>query len=212
MADDTSLLLFWTALAVLFGIYVLWKYLKPRNASQQQISTARASEDVKKARLKYFASNEEGRSNDAEHPPEQAELDADVLSIDPSTKHENVFEEEAGKEERDSGNTSLGSGALEPSVQYTKLIGGPSKMNGASQVENSGFDSETCSPVSRPLKTLEEVLSWRQGFDFFNVATVPLSENSRKMEKRPRTLVCHDMKGGYIEDRSVHWCNVVVSK
>ena len=207
MADDSLLLLFWTALAVLFGIYMLWKYLKPRNANQQRISTAQASENVNKARLKYFTGNEEVGSNQGSN---SAELEAYAASINSSTKHENVFEEEASKEEggsEESVDASLGSGTPEPSAQYTKVIEGPRKLNGTPQgVENSGFDPETGTPVSRPLKTLEEVLSWRQGFDFFNVATVPLTGHCRKMEKRPRTLVCHDMKGGYIEDRSVGQC------
>lgn len=196
MADDSLLILFWTALAVLFGIYVLWRYLKPRNANQQRITTSQTSEDVKKARLKYFTGNEEVGSN-------SADLVAGATSTDSSVKHENALEEETSKEERDSGKP-VNAGAFEPSVQYTKFIEGPSKMNGTSQVvEDSGFDPETGAPVSRPLKTLEELLSWRQGFDFFNVATVPLTEQNRTIEKRPRTLVCHDMKGGYIEDRSV---------
>ena len=195
MADDTLLILFWTALAVLFGIYALWKYLKPRNANQQRIATSQASEDVKKARLKYFTGNEGAGSNSADQI-------AAAASTHSSVKHDNSLEEEGSEEERDS-RKSVEIGALEPSVQYTKLIEGPSK-NGTSQVlENSSFDPETGAPVSRPLKTLEELLSWRQGFDFFNVATVPLTEQNRTIEKRPRTLVCHDMKGGYIEDRSV---------
>ena len=198
MADDSLLLFFWTGLAVLFGIFVLWKYLRPRNINHQRISTGQASENVKKARLKYFTGNAEVATDYAE-PVTAASADSD-------TKHENVLEEETSKDETNSetGASRLDTEALEPSVQYTKLIEGPSKMNyGASQVENSSYDAETDTPVTRPLKTLEEVLSWRQGFDFFNVATVPLSEQCRKMEKRPRTLVCHDMKGGYIEDRSV---------
>jgi len=195
MADDTLLILFWTALAVLFGIYVLWKYLQPRNSNQQRIATSQASEDVNKARLKYFTGNEEVGSN-------SADLGAAAASTDSSMKHGNALEEETSKEERDS-EKSVDTGAFEPSVQYTKFFEGPSKMNGTSQVENSGFDPETGAPVSQPLKTLEELLSWRQGFDFFNVATVPLTEQNRTIEKRPRTLVCHDMKGGYIEDRSV---------
>ena len=198
MAEDTSLILIWTALAMLFGIYALWKYLQPRNINQQRIATSQSSDDVKKARLKYFTGNEEVGSNSSE----LHELAAAVASTDSSMKHENASEEETTKEERDSAN-SVDTGAFEPSAQYTKFIEGPSKMNGTSQVENSGFDPETGAPVSRPLKTLEELFSWRQGFDFFNVATVPLTEQNRTVEKRPRTLVCHDMKGGYIEDRLV---------
>ena len=74
---------------------------------------------------------------------------------------------------------------------------------GAEQATGNSYDPKTGKPITQPLKTLHEVLSWTQGLDFFNVATIPLSEQCRKMEKRPRTLVCHDMKGGYIEDRSV---------
>jgi len=205
MADDTLLILFWTALAVLFGIFALWKYLQPRNAgNQQKIATSQASEDVNKARLKYFTDNEElvgSNSSFADLAAAAASPDS-LYSPKSSIKHENTLEEETSKEERDR-EKSVDTGASEPSVQYTKFIEGPSNMHGTSQVENSGFDPETGAPVSQPLKTLEELLSWRQGFDFFNVATVPLTEQNRTIEKRARTLVCHDMKGGYIEDRSV---------
>ena len=195
MADDTLLILVWTALAVLFGIYALWKYLQPRNAvNQQSIATSQASEDVNKARLKYFTGNEELVGSNS------ADLAVVAATNDSSTKHEDTLEEETSKEERDR-EKSVDTGTFEPSMQYTRFIEGPSKMNGTSEVENSGFDPATGAPVSQPLKTLEELLSWRQGFDFFNVATVPLTEQNRTIEKRARTLVCHDMKGGYIEDR-----------
>ena len=152
MAEDALLILFWTALVMLFGIYALWKYLKPRNANQQRIATSRSSDDIKKARLKYFTGNEEVGSNSSE-----LHVAAAAASTDTSMKDENVLEEETSKEERDSKN-SVDTGAFEPSVQYTKIIEGPSKMNSTSQVENSGFDPDTGAPISRPLKTLGEMI------------------------------------------------------
>jgi len=66
MADESLLLLFWTVLAVLGGLFALWKYLKPRNANLLRHSTSQASENVAKARLKYFASRQEVVSDSAE--------------------------------------------------------------------------------------------------------------------------------------------------
>ncbi|XP_035695169.1 cytosolic endo-beta-N-acetylglucosaminidase-like [Branchiostoma floridae] len=67
--------------------------------------------------------------------------------------------------------------------------------------------SDSLVPVSRPLYTVEDVLSWtpnKDGYktDAFNIATVPLAKRTQQGGV-PKTLVCHDMKGGYIEDRFV---------
>ncbi|KAK6932967.1 Glycoside hydrolase, family 85 [Dillenia turbinata] len=60
-------------------------------------------------------------------------------------------------------------------------------------------------PISYPLKTLEELKS-RAFFDSFhypfNKSSVPLNSNSG-VANRPRILVCHDMKGGYTDDKWV---------
>lgn len=52
---------------------------------------------------------------------------------------------------------------------------------------------------------LEELLAWQpDANDDFNVATVPLAQRQPLLSsRRPRTLVCHDMRGGYLEDRWV---------
>ena len=59
---------------------------------------------------------------------------------------------------------------------------------------------ETGQPQAHPLDTWEEVLSWKAIDAETFRAAVPLYPNNR-LPKRPRTIVCHDMEGGYLQDR-----------
>lgn len=55
-----------------------------------------------------------------------------------------------------------------------------------------------------PLKTFEELDSWSSG-DLIDcrVSTVPLADRKGRPKGIPKTLVCHDMCGGYLTDRFV---------
>ncbi|KAF5199306.1 Cytosolic endo-beta-n-acetylglucosaminidase [Thalictrum thalictroides] len=61
-------------------------------------------------------------------------------------------------------------------------------------------------PISYPLKTLEELesRSYFKSFHYpFNIASTPLPTYSSLAPSRPRILVCHDMAGGYGDDKWV---------
>ena len=70
-----------------------------------------------------------------------------------------------------------------------------------------GHSVEDSLPVSIPLNTLEELFSWvpndpEDYGQFFSIATE--LHNPKVVPKgAPKTLVCHDMKGGYLSDRFV---------
>ncbi|XP_031209391.1 cytosolic endo-beta-N-acetylglucosaminidase isoform X2 [Mastomys coucha] len=72
------------------------------------------------------------------------------------------------------------------------------------------YDKDTTRPVSFYLSTLEELLAWTPLMeDGFNVALEPLECRQPPLSSpRPRTLLCHDMMGGYLEDRFIQGSEV----
>ncbi|XP_068587605.1 cytosolic endo-beta-N-acetylglucosaminidase [Cebidichthys violaceus] len=65
------------------------------------------------------------------------------------------------------------------------------------------YDADTTEPISCGLQSLEELLSWKQSeANPFNVAAVPLAPREPPLARcLRRTLVSHDMMGGYLDDR-----------
>ncbi|KAF6144832.1 hypothetical protein GIB67_038931 [Kingdonia uniflora] len=61
-------------------------------------------------------------------------------------------------------------------------------------------------PISYPIKLLQDLES-RSYFDSFhypfNISSVPLSSGASGLDDRGRILVCHDMEGGYVDDKWV---------
>ncbi|XP_061702811.1 cytosolic endo-beta-N-acetylglucosaminidase isoform X2 [Syngnathoides biaculeatus] len=67
------------------------------------------------------------------------------------------------------------------------------------------YDADTTEPISCSLQTLDELFSWKATeAKPFNVAVVPLAAREPPLSSvLHRTLVSHDMMGGYLDDRFV---------
>lgn len=70
-------------------------------------------------------------------------------------------------------------------------------------LQEKHYDADTTEPITCGLESLEDLLSWtRSKANPFSVAVVPLAPREPPLDRcLRRTLVSHDMMGGYLDDR-----------
>ena len=182
MADIVVAIL--SALVVLLLSFVYWKWQTQRNslASEANKKPRLSRTDMLKTRVERFGLQEAGDDSSA--------------TVSSTSFPKSVENDETGPERgvhEDLGNEGQPNSAHRPPSQsvYSKKW-----------VKLSISDSDVkYDPVTRPLTNLDELLAWTEGFDEFNVSSVALNRVGKGLNQRPRTIVCHDMKGGYVQDR-----------
>lgn len=189
MADEYVLLVLWTIFSGFVIIFYIWKRHKALTRQNNTQEKFESTKSIQEARLKRFKieENEDAAEKESKEEKKELQKQSEIIPKQP----EMTFRRRKGK------------GKTKQLLTNEKVIHGPSiatVFEEHSASTSRHFDPDTGSPITQPLTTLEEALSWRPGYDEFNIARVMLPSGYHR-DNRPRTLVCHDMKGGYIEDR-----------
>ncbi|XP_031558651.1 cytosolic endo-beta-N-acetylglucosaminidase-like [Actinia tenebrosa] len=175
----------WTFLMGIIIILYIWKRHKQLTAQGNNQRDISPRLGLHEARLKHFTNIQET-----------------TRKVD---KEPNIQEPEPEGEENKCRKRKTNKKTQDKSVTVEKkIINGPdAEIFVEDTMKSTHFDPDTGCPITQPIKTLDEAMRWMQGFDEFNVARFLLPAGYKGLENRPRTLVCHDMRGGYIEDRFV---------
>ena len=224
MADLPVVLL--TTFVILLLSYFYWQWrTKQKNLTDQSRNRPLVSrDDMLKHRLKRFelkadddASSVVQKQGSTKPKDESVERDANETgedkegkTLEDSTTPENI------KINATSFPGSLNSDSMQVLQQETSTNEGEENKGAGAKTSPAGVKSansrkwvtlsisdsdDKSEPVTRPLTSLDELRAWTEGFDELNVSSVSLRRVENDLERRPRTIVCHDMKGGYVQDR-----------
>ena len=213
MADFIVALL--STSVILLLSYLFWKWHTQRNnlTNEGKNRPALSRADMLKNRLKRFEARgfDDDRSSVQKGPKNQSIINGSEDVGDIGENQELQTQEDSVDTELNTINlpgilNADNSGSRIEGVQGQSSGYKPAAKNKPSNsrkwvtLSNSNFN-DISAPVTRPLTNLDELLAWTEGFDELNVSSVSLGRVGNSLERRPRTIVCHDMKGGYVQDR-----------
>ena len=202
-----------TTFVVICLSYLFWKWVNRRNELllEERRRAKVPAADVRRNRLKRFDFTTQQPRDESvvKSESENVHLFQEVQRTEERTQNK-AIDQSLSAQEPDLADLGLPEkGAKNPNLTSAEQPPNVAEVSSAVKHENShrwvtvrkSDDVIDDVPVTKPLTSLEELKFWNEGFDEFNMSNTPLMRSSRKLEQRPHTLVCHDMKGGYVEDR-----------
>ena len=215
------------AAALTGGVLVVWKIVRSRQATNAAANRPVSPGEIRSARLAYLRRQE--KDAEAGNGGEERDLETDASGGGERDEAGGPIQAPDGpgqssappsKAAATEAATTVASpsrlvATMRRNSQLALEVGGrPHHFHSrfvcsANAIGDPAFDEESGAPVTNPLRSLDEALSWRPCFDEFSVSwTQRRPRASSSAEQRSRLLVCHDMMGGYLDDRLVQGASV----
>ena len=206
-----------STLVILLFSYLFWQWYTHRNdlTNEKKNTPVLSRADMRENRIKRFEAKEDSSVLDSNSATLSTGHD-NSPNLEETTKDRELQTPESSAESGDDKSSAtnfqenLNSDSLQAdssnkqqsksSVQKSSSSIKPGNSRKWVRLSMSNADSQS-QPVTRPLTSLDELQAWMEGFDEQNVSSVPLKRIGNSLAQRPRTIVCHDMKGGYVQDR-----------